>query len=265
VRPGIRNENRTSTTKQSLKVSFAVFLFLLPVTPLLHAQNETPAQTAARYQKSCDVGNAPDCIHLAEAYVAGTGVTKDADKANALIEKAAAFYQKACDGGDANACLNLGEMWVNYAKNNYDLANPLFRKACDGGNATGCQKLGVAYKFGYGFPEDNAQAAAFYQKACDGGNAEGCLDGGFMHGLGLEPPVPQDHARANALFRKGCDGRKTSESYYNHQIASACNQLGIVYERGIGVPVDKAQAAAFYRKACEGGYTDACDSLKHLR
>jgi TPR repeat protein len=257
------------TIKKSLKLAFAIALPFLAL-PLLHAQNETPTQTAVRYQKSCDAGNPPDCIHLADAYVAGTGVPKNQDKANSLIQQAAGLYQKACDGGEATACVNTGDMWMKYAHDNHDAANPLYRKACDGGNATGCYNLAVAYAFGYGFPVDYAQAAAFYQKACDGGHASGCLKAGFMYSLGLDSPVPQDQARANALFRKACDGDHkiaTDEQYYgspDKDIADCCEQLGHAYKFGRGVPIDKAQAAALYRKACALGESDGCDSLKEL-
>ncbi|MGB9407259.1 MAG: tetratricopeptide repeat protein [Terracidiphilus sp.] len=256
------------TIKKSLKLALAIALLFLAL-PLLHAQNETPAQAAGRYQKSCDAGNANECIHLSDAYVAGTGVTKALDKATSLIQQAAGLYQKSCDGGDMTACVNAGNMWMKYAHDNSDSANPLYRKACDGGNAAGCFNLAVAYAFGYGFPVDNAQAAAFYQKACDGGNASGCLKAGFMYSMGLDSPVPQDQARANALFRKACDGHKiaTDEQYYGgpgYDIPIGCEQLGHAYKLGRGVPIDKAQAAAFYRKACALGESHGCDSLKEL-
>ena len=256
------------TIKKSLRLAYA-FALLFFAQHLLHAQNETPEQTANRDQKGCDSGNPTDCLHLSDAYVAGIGVTKDQDKATALIQQAAGLYQKACDGGDSTACLKTGDMWMKYSHGNYDSANPLYRKACDGGNSTGCYNLAVAYAFGYGLPVDNAQAAAFYQKACDGGHASGCLKAGFMYSLGLDSPVPQDQARANALFRKACEDHKivTDEQYYgspDKDIADCCEQLGHAYKFGRGVPIDKAQAAALYRKACALGESDGCDSLKEL-
>jgi TPR repeat protein len=80
------------TIKQSLKLSFACALLFLALSPL-HAQNETPAQAAARYQERCDGGNPNDCMHLSDAYVAGTGVTKDLDKATALLSKLQACFK----------------------------------------------------------------------------------------------------------------------------------------------------------------------------
>ena len=256
------------TIKKSLKLAYA-FALLFFAQHLLHAQNETPEQTAKRYQKSCDSGNPTDCLHLSDAYVAGTGVTKDQDKATALIQQAAGLYQKACDGGDSTACLKTGDMWMKYSHGNYDSANPLYRKACDGGNSTGCYNLAVAYAFGYGLPVDNAQAAAFYQKACDGGHASGCVDAGFMYSMGLKSPVPQDQARGTALFRKACEDHKivTDEQYYgilDDNIATGCEELGNAYKSGLGVPIDMVQAAAFYRKACDLGNSFGCDNLKKL-
>jgi TPR repeat protein len=253
---------------QSAQVTRFLASLAAPPPPPPAAQPETPAQAAARYQRSCDAGNPLDCIHLAEAYGAGTGVTKDENKSSALLMQATGMYQKSCDAGDATACFKAGNMWMKYGDNS-DSANPLYRKACDGGNSTACLDLGVAYEFGYSVPKDNDQAAGFYQRACNGGHASGCLKAGFMYELGLESPVSQDYARAITLFTKACGGQKIGnvDQYYGNpdaDIAEGCNQLGNVYRYGHGVPIDMAQAAAFYRKACNLGDSGGCDSLKEL-
>jgi hypothetical protein len=240
----------------------------ITATPPLAAQTGSPAaRAAARYQECCDAGNPRDCVHLAEAYSAGDGVTKNGDKEKALLERAIDIFQKACDGGAVVACLNAGNMWMKYADNS-DSANPLYRKACDGGNATGCLHLGEAYEFGHGLHGDNAQAVSFYQKACDGGQPSGCLKAGEMY-EGLFPPVPEDRARVNALYRKACDGHKiaTDEQYdsvVNADIAHGCEFLGYAYKYGRGAPIDTAQAAALFRKACDLGDSGGCDGLKEL-
>jgi len=46
--------------------------------------------------------------------------------------------------------------------------------------------------------------------------------------------------------------------------AAACNQLGLLYEKGQGVVVDYPRAAAYYRKACEGGQAEGCNHLGAL-
>lgn len=239
-----------------------------PAAPAPAAQPDPAAQAAARLQQTCDAGSPLDCIQLAQDYTAGTGVTKNDDKATALLMQATGIYQKACDGGQATGCLFAGNMWMKYA-NNSDSANPLYRKACDGGNATACLDLGEAYQFGYSVPTDNAQAVSFFEKACDGGHPSGCLSAGNMYELGAESPVPQDYARANVLYTKACDGQKigTDGQFYanpDFDIAQGCEMLGIVYQYGHGVPVDMTQAAALYRKACNLGDTSACDNLKKL-
>lgn len=248
-----RNDGELSTMKRSLKLSFATVLFLFLAMPLLHAQNETAAQRAARYSKSCDAGKADDCIALGTMLVRGDGVTKDAAQADVLIKKAAGLYQKACDGGDARACTDLGDMWRTFASADAT-AVPLYRKACDGGDATGCKRLGDMYKHGWGITEDYTQAVPLYRKACDGGNMSACdsLAGMYSYGWG----VAQDHTQEIVLRRKACNGGD----------AGGCTSLGIMYQYGNwGLPTDKAQAIELYRKACAIDHSNsACDFLKRL-
>src|SRR6187200_2577863 len=90
----------------------------LPITSLLlvavgwtspaHAQ-APPAPAAAldveAVKKSCDKGNAADCLTLAAAYQSGEGAPRDAGKASG-------FFKKACDGGQAKGCFELASMHV---------------------------------------------------------------------------------------------------------------------------------------------------------
>jgi len=62
--------------KRSLRLSFATILPLFLAMPVLHAQDESAAEKAVRYQKSCDGGNSADCITLGNMVANGEGVTK---------------------------------------------------------------------------------------------------------------------------------------------------------------------------------------------
>ena len=186
-----------STMKQSLRLSFTTIMLSFLALPALHAQDESAAAKAVRYQKGCDDGSSLDCITLALMVANGDGVTKDEARGDALIQKAADLYQNACDGGNTSACTNVGDMWRNYSDNDAK-AVPLYRKACDGGDPAGCGKLGDMYADALGVPEDYTQALVFYGKACDGGYVSACDYLGDMYDEGKG--VTQDHAQAFALF-----------------------------------------------------------------
>ena len=246
---------------------------LAPLTPPLTAapsptQPDPAASAAARLQQTCNTGNPLDCIQLAQDYTAGTGVTKNAEQANALLLEAAAMYSKGCDGGDLTACIKAGNMWMKNGDNS-TLANPLYRKACDGGNSTGCVDLGVAYSMGRGVSTDNAQAVSLFEKSCNGGDPSGCLKAGLMYEVGLEAPVAQDLSKAVTMFSRACYGQKmvSDDHFYsnpNEDIALGCEMLGVVFRDGHGVRIDSAQAATYFRKACDLGESGGCSSLKEL-
>ena len=67
--------------------------------------------------------------------------------------------------------------------------------------------------------------------------------------------APSDNALARLLFQKACD---------NGNMAG-CNNLGTLFNKGLGVAQDPAQARLFYGKACEGGIEGACTLLHSLK
>ena len=40
--------------------------------------------------------------------------------------------------------------------------------------------------------------------------------------------------------------------------ATACYDLGLMYEAGAGVTQDRARARSLFQRACDGGLVDAC-------
>src|SRR4029450_3067577 len=74
-----------------------------PVSVLAQAPAPAAAETL---KKSCDKGNAVDCLTLAASHQTGEGAPRD-------LATAAGFYKKACDGGQARGCLELATMHVS--------------------------------------------------------------------------------------------------------------------------------------------------------
>ncbi len=81
---------------------------------------------AEALKKTCDKGNAADCLTLAGAYARGEGAPRDASKA-------AGFYKKACDGGQAPGCFELATMHVSGQGGSKDTTKAItfFQRACD--------------------------------------------------------------------------------------------------------------------------------------
>jgi hypothetical protein len=49
----------------------------------------------------------------------------------------------------------------------------------------------------------------------------------------------------------------------NKEMSTACYELGILYEKGLGVEKDSSTSKGYYKKACELGYQKACDVLEN--
>jgi TPR repeat protein len=172
----------------------------------------------------------------------------------------AALKQQA-DQGKATAQCSLGVMYdFGYGvPQDYAQAAVWFRKAAKQGNAEAEYYLGSLYDFGKGVPQDDTQAALWYRKAADQGDADAQENLGdmYLHGQG----VPQDAKQAAAWYHKAAEHfRKAAEQ----GDAYAQSKLGYSYDSGKGVPQDDTQAALWYRKAAEQGYAEAELQLGHL-
>lgn len=106
-------------------------------------------------------------------------------------------------------------------------------------------------------PEDTVACAT----ACAMGNASGCTS--FARQLEkasalaeATESVPQTRGpqAASALYASACLAGQNL----------ACNNLGVMRERGTGGPRDLGQAAMLYEAACTGGLVRACNNLGTL-
>ena len=60
-----------------------------------------------------------------------------------------------------------------------------------------------------------------------------------------------NYQKAVSLFKKAC----------NAGAAGGCNDLGVLYAKGLGVNQSYTKAASLYKKACDGGDTKGCTNL----
>ena len=140
----------------------------LPITSLLRSQSVGPSPRTPRrplprrpppldveaVKKSCDKGNAADCLTLAAAYQSGEGAPRDAGKASG-------FYKKACDGQQAKGCFELAAMHVAGQGGSKDVtkAITLFQRSCDLKYAESCIRLAILYSDGKDVPRTSAARA----------------------------------------------------------------------------------------------------------
>src|SRR6187455_694740 len=92
-----------------MRLSITSLLLVAVGWTTAHAQAPAAAPAALDVEavkKTCDKGNAADCLTLAAAYQSGEGAPRDAGKASG-------FYKKACDGGQAKGCFELATMHVS--------------------------------------------------------------------------------------------------------------------------------------------------------
>jgi serine/threonine-protein kinase len=80
---------------------------------------------------------------------------------------------------------------------------------------------------------------------CDNENGAACI------ALAQAAAAANDSERAAALYLKACNGNA----------AAACTELGVLYNRGLGVPRDVTQAALYYERGCAQGDMAGCNNL----
>jgi TPR repeat protein len=162
----------------------------------------------------------------------------DAENKSDLAEK---HLQLAVEGGCAEALFSLGEEF--FKKKDYPAAFSCFEKAAENGNAAAMINLGHFYAAGrFGVKQDFERARMLYEKALEsGGNkaAEALFELGNV-----------------CLVRRG-DYEKEAFKYYkaalNLGYVNALNNLGICYEKGLGVPVDRQKALECFQNAASLG------------
>src|SRR5262245_9279752 len=113
----------------------------------------------------CEKGQLASCTALGIDYLDGRGVTKDENKARALLER-------ACGGNDARGCNNLGIIYAEGLSVPKDGARAvqLYQRGCDGGYLRACMNLGRMYSNGRGAPKDEARAVQLFRKVCESGS-----------------------------------------------------------------------------------------------
>jgi TPR repeat protein len=127
-----------------------------------------------------------------------------------------------------SAHAGLDEGMAGLQRGDYAAALKEFRALAERRDAAAEYNLGRIYDHGWGVPQDDKEAVAWYRKAADQGYVAAQYNLGMMYAEGRG--VPQDYQQAAAWFWRAADQGN----------ASAQINLGAMYAEGRGVP-QKAQ------------------------
>ena len=86
---------------------------------------------------------------------------------------------------------------------------------------------------------------------CKRGKADACARAGREAIDQGQEGDEKAYARAKPLLEQGCKGNAPA----------ACDDLGWIYDDGLGIKADKTKAVHFYTKACDGGLARGCTNL----
>lgn len=195
-------------------------------------------------------------------------------------------YRQAADEGDAVAMHNIGYMysmglgglgWSDSAAMNW------FKKAADLGDANAICEIGYMYQFGLGVPTDYEMAMKYFLKAADLGVSKAMSQLGYMYqeGMGVEPDNSTSmewYGRASNCQKN--DGKHIDFFFDKDQIyatamdwyqkaakaghAVAMNNIGYMYEEGLGVFPDYNTARQWYQKGADAGAAIAMCNMGYL-
>ena len=158
-------------------------------------------------------------------------------------DPAYAVTQYRAEQGDADAQFELGRAhWFGFGVPQDDAeAVAWYRRAATQGNATAQSALGSAYWLGRGVPQDSAEAVGWYRRAAKQGdaNAQALIGAFYAEGQG----VPQDDAEAAVWYRRAAEQGDDKAQY----------QLGDAYWHGRGVPQDYSEAHLWFNLAAAQG------------
>src|SRR5690606_7362390 len=172
--------------------------------------------------EACDMGGATGCVMAAFRIRRGDGVEEDPKRALALDTR-------ACDMDETAGCHNVAYAYLIGAGTEKDpaKAQQWYQHSCDAGDRDSCRDLATLAQTGaMGMEKDVALAQRVAKKACADGGAEACLT------AGLNLLSEQAADRAEVLFEALCDDGN----------GSGCNNMGVIYERGLGRDADLDKA-----------------------
>lgn len=185
-------------------------------------------------RKLNDINKEIGAISLADMYLDGLGVEKDAKKAFQI-------FSKLADEGSHKALNCVAYCYTNGfgVEKNYKNAFELFLKSAERGNFIAQYNVGFCYTEGMGTERDEAKGFEWYTRSALSGSIDATNEIGYCYGTGIG--VCEDKKEAFRWYLKGAEN--------GDPIAQ--NNIGLYYANGYETSVDLMKAFEWYRKAAE--------------
>ncbi|MEO7794620.1 MAG: tetratricopeptide repeat protein [Thermoanaerobaculia bacterium] len=211
------------------------------IPELLERVQGGDAAAMARLEKEAESGDLPSQLALAQILRDGLGVP-------ANEERAFGWALKAAQQGSAPAQFAVGAMyeWGKGTASDPAEAASWYRKAADQGVAGAANCLGALYLSGLGVEADAAAAVGWFRKAAEGGDTMGQFNLAmrYFNGEGVAvDPVESRRWLERAAVAQDQDAPTLDI------VASSKQELGVIYEEGMGVEKDLVKALRFYEEA----------------
>jgi TPR repeat protein len=191
-----------------------------------------PPRAAVYYRIACDAGDLPACTGLADLYLDGRGVPKDAVEGMRLL-------RDSCGRGEG--CMTYGfrlldeEVPASRAE-----ALALFAAICDGKRGNDDDRSSACFVRADRAPTV-ADGVPWYLKACAAEEERACS---VLAKLYSEDQLPGGTPASNT---------RALEALCEEQNVTACDFASRRHDDGKGVPANHAEGARLRRKACELG------------
>lgn len=217
-------------------------------------------------EEAAEHGSVDALLSLGCMYMDGLGVEQDHAVARYYFERVAVSFSHQSAKG--RALVNLGWLYQQgYGmEQNFERSRRYYEEAaqfCDDVEghepfyAYAFNNLGFFCQHGYGGELDGARAKTLYERAARGfGDSDGLVNLGILYQHGTsDSAVHRDYALAKNCFEQAAE----------KDDPHALNNLGWLYQSGLGVPVDYQRAKAYYDQAAASGDKDAAGSaLRNL-
>lgn len=132
-------------------------------------------------------------------------------------------------------------------------------KAADAGHSMAFAQLGWQYLNGLGVPQDMEQSRAWYLKGAENGDATSQYQLGWLYAH----MDPTDYREAMKWYRSAAE-QDPKAARDPEAIAKAQNNLGYMFEQGMGVQIDYHTAYGWYTQSAQSGYVRGVYHLGHL-
>jgi TPR repeat protein len=230
----------------------------------------------AHFNRASAEGSTEAMAFLAIAYLSGEGVAPDTQKAMGLLNEAGKkernpaamnalaiiyegdrqfylaghWYEEAVKKGYVEAMRNLARLHRTGrgVSRSDSLALGLLQQAVAAGSVDALADIGQLYEEGLSGRRNIREALRFYDSAAAAGSGLG------MYMMGRMYQAARDYGLARTLYLRGAC----------HGSAEAMNNLGVLYEKGLGVKSDKGEAIRWFRYASQAGSTAAEANLARL-